>query len=260
VNGASPTPSRTWVAPLRVACAVAGLIVIVLVLVPPMWGAARRDEWAQALQFVVLAFLGPSLLAVGAPWDRLGRGGPVGRWATRRRPERGESRLVGTAFVFIVVSVLWRSAPAVNALLRHGALVALEALTLVVAGLAFQVELVESPPLRACPSRPYRIGATAAVMWSAWVVAYLAGMSHSQWYGGFRHVAGRGISAVADQQISAAIVWFVTAAIFVPIIFWNLMHWLQSEEDPNVELVRLVREEREQRFFGSRGRSGTGQA
>ncbi len=54
------------------------------------------------------------------------------------------------------------------------------------------VEIVESPPFSPGISRPYRIGVAAVVMWSAWVVAYLAGMSHDSWYTAFHHVAGTG--------------------------------------------------------------------
>jgi hypothetical protein len=39
--------------------------------------------------------------------------------------------------------------------------------------------------------------------------------------------------------------------VFVPIVFWNLIHWLQSEEDPNEEIIKLFRQEKEHGFFGS---------
>jgi len=90
-----------------------------------------------------------------------------------------------------------------------------------------------------------------AVMWAAWVVAYLDGMSNTSWYDAFHHVAGHGVSLAADQQFSTGAVWFITAGVFIPIIFWNLVHWLQSEEDPNAELVKLIREDRTRGFFGT---------
>ncbi len=265
VQGTSPS---TWVPTLRVGASVVGAVLVLGEALPPAWGWAQHSEWAQTLQFVIWGFVGPSLLAIGAPGRLLGlshSSGQAGslpaegerrildRWAARQRIDRDQSRLIMSAIALIVVSVLWRTAPAVNALVRHPALMVLEAITLLVCGWLFEVQIVESPPLRPCHSHPYRIGATAAVMWSAWVVAYLAGMSHSQWYGAFTHVAGHGLSAVADQEIAAAIVWGLTAATFIPVVFWNLFRWLGSEEDPNVAMLKLVREEKEQGFFGSRG-------
>ncbi len=47
-----------------------------------------------------------------------------------------------------------------------------------------------------------------------------------------------------DQQLTAGVMWGVAGACFIPLIFWNLLQWLSSEEDPDEELHRLVREER----------------
>jgi cytochrome c oxidase assembly factor CtaG len=149
------------------------------------------------------------------------------------------------------VTLLWRSAPAVNALVHHHWLVIFEAVTLSIPTVFLMVEVIESPPLSPGVSRPYRIGLAAVVMWAAWIVAYLAGMSNDSWYTAFHHVAGKGLSANADQQLSTGFVWFLTAAVFVPIVFWNLVHWLQSEEDPNEDMIKLFRQEREHGFFGS---------
>ena len=38
--------------------------------------------------------------------------------------------------------------------------------------------------------------------------------------------------------------WFVAAAAFMPVIFWNAFRWLQTEEDPDAELLALTRAER----------------
>jgi hypothetical protein len=48
--------------------------------------------------------------------------------------------------------------------------------------------------------------------------------------------------------MSTGIMWFLSAAAFLPVVFWNLIHWLQSEENPDDELNRMVRKERK---FGS---------
>jgi cytochrome c oxidase assembly factor CtaG len=255
----SPEPERArraWVPGLRRWLWALGVLTWVACVVPPVASWARRYEYAQAVQFVGLGFWAPTLITAGAPWRawRLARVGPDGAVAGalggRRRINSG--RAVASAIAFIAASVLWRAAPAVDALSAHPWLVAVEGVTLGALGVAVMADLIESPPLRPGVSRPFRIGVSAAVMWSAWVVAYLEAMSGTPWYRAFQHVAHRAVSAATDQQLAAGAVWFMTAVVFVPVIFWNLIHWLQAEEDPDEELHKLVREERTRGFFGYR--------
>ena len=254
-------PSRTWVPGFRGLLSVLSVVVLVLAIAPPMWGLAHKYEFVQAIQFCLFGFAAPALWAVGAPWlgvrpskDRMTLGNQPAwfrRWNSRRVREKAQARALTAAGATIAATLFWRVAPIVNALIHHPWLIAIEALTLFIPSTLMMVELVESPPLTPGISRPYRIGMAAVAMWTAWVVAYLGGMSHDSWYTSFHHVAGAGISASADQQLSAGFVWFITASVFVPIVFWNLIHWLQSEEDPNEEIIKLFRQEREHGFFGS---------
>jgi hypothetical protein len=52
----------------------------------------------------------------------------------------------------------------------------------------------------------------------------------------------------ADQQLSTGFMWLLSATAFLPVVFWNLVRWLQSEENPDDELVRIMRRER---MFGA---------
>jgi hypothetical protein len=47
---------------------IVAVILITIVLLPPAAGYARQYAFAQALQFVIFAVVGPALLALGAPW------------------------------------------------------------------------------------------------------------------------------------------------------------------------------------------------
>jgi hypothetical protein len=88
-------------------------------------------------------------------------------------------------------------------------------------------------------------------MWTVWVLAYLMAMSQNSWYRNIHHVAGRGLSQSADQQVTAGVMWFITAAAFLPVIFSNLNRWLKSEDDPDEELYQLIRRDRTRGFFGT---------
>ena len=260
-NAEVTKPSKAWVPGFRGLLSVLGIVVVVAAFVPPVWGWSLRYGFVQSLQFCIFAFVAPALLATGAPWCGIHPIHSVAtlesqpawfrRWNSRRVREKAQSRALGAATATIVLTLFWRVAPIVNALVHHPWLVPIEAVSVFVPSLLLMVELVQSPPLLPGISRPYRIGVSAIVMWTAWVLAYMAGMGHDSWYTAFHHTAGHGISASADQQFSSGFVWLLTASVFMPIIFWNLMHWLQSEEDPNEEIIKLFRQEREHGFFGS---------
>ena len=248
--------------------AVVGIVAWLIALTPPLSSWASRYEVAQAIQFAVFAMVVPALLVTGAPWRRIGLssaerlrlgddgtifspGNPrvIDRVALRARRRRGHVHIFTVGIIFLALVVGWRTAPAVNALVRHPWLAVLESVTLVVGGVLVWLSIVESPPVAPSTTRPFRIGVAAVSMWTVWIVAYLDGMSQTSWYEAFHHVAGRGLSLTADQQLSAGSLWLVSAAVFMPVVFWNLIHWLQSEEDPNDELTRLLREERSRGNF-----------
>ena len=133
---------------------------------------------------------------------------------------------------------------AVDALARHRWLVLVEAATLVAVGVGLWLELVESPPLVPRLPRPGRVALAAVSMWTVWILAYLVGLSHASWYPAYPHHAGTGFSLSADQQLTTGMMWFVSACAFIPVVYWNLIRWLQSEEDPDDELHHLMRQER----------------
>ena len=251
------------VAAVRSTSVVLAVLLLALSLLPPLATYARRFEFVEALQFCLLAIVVPALAACGAGWRRLGLatttppaigddgdlvapGGlhPIDRLALGRKRHPDPWRAVVAAGVFLAVVVLWRIPPAVDASARHPWLAVVEAAMLVPTGIALWLELVESPPLSPRLTRPHRVAMAAVVMWVIWVLAYLVGLSHGAWYHGFDHSLATGISVSADQQLTTGVVWMVSGAAFVPVVFWNLIFWLQSEEDPDDELHRLMRQER----------------
>lgn len=224
-------------------------MVLVLAVVPPVLTEARRYELVQALQFALLAFAVPALVVLGAPWRRLGLAAPPGgrprlldrRAAVRRRhPEL--RRALALLLPELAVLVAWRTPGAVDALSRHLWLLVAEAASLAVVGAGFWSELVPSPPSAPRTPRPWRAVQAAAAMWLVWILAYALGFSRVPWFHAYHHAGG--LSFSADQQITTAVLWLSAAATFVPVIFWDLLQWLQQDDDPDVELYRLVRSER----------------
>ena len=251
------------VAALRLTLSLLALVLLVLSVVPPVSTYARRFEFVEAIQFCLIAIVVPVFVACGAPWRRLGLAAgesprvgddgtveapegirPVDRLALARRRHPEPWRSVVAGVVYLAAVVLWRVPGTVEVLGRHPWLLLVEVVTLVPLGLVMWLELVESPPLTPRLTRPHRVAMAAVVMWVIWVLAYLVGLAHGAWYGGFDHTLASGISVSADQQLTSGVMWMLSGAAFVPVVFWNLIFWLQSEEDPDDELYRLVRQER----------------
>ncbi len=223
-----------------------------LALLPPLSTAARRDEFAASLQFSLFAIALPALVALGAPWRLFGlAGGPaagappriVDRIADRRSRHRELPWSLALVGCDLGAAIAWHAPAVVASVTRHGWLVVVEAASLLVFGLGLWLELVGSPPLTPRSGHLRRAVLGAVAMWCFWILAYVAGLSDHGFYRNFHHLAG-GLSEAADQQIASAVLWFVAAAAFVPVIFWNAYRWLQSEEDPDAELLALARAER----------------
>jgi cytochrome c oxidase assembly factor CtaG len=250
--GAAPGRPLERAARLRAGCLWGAVVVAVLALVPPLSSAARTTDYAAALQFSLLAIVVPALVALGAPWRLVGLagGGAPGeapRLVDRIADRRRRHRELPWSLVFIGcglgAAVAWRVPVMVAAVAHHGWVALIEGASLLVFGLGLWLELVASPPLDPRSGHLRRAVLAAFVMWAFWILAYVVGLSAHDIYRNFHHTAG-GLSAAADQQIASALLWFVASAAFVPVIFWNALRWLQTDEDPDTELAALRRAER----------------
>jgi cytochrome c oxidase assembly factor CtaG len=216
----------------------------VAVAVPPLSVLARRYEFVEAFQFAAYAMAVPALFGLGVPRARLGSlrlpGEVRAREAARtyrsdgspgRRPAIGRSALSLGLFMGAVVA--WRTPLAVDAIERHPWLLTAEAVSLVLAGGVLWLELVHPRAPGPLSARPLSATVATLAMWTVWTVAYLVGFSSSSWYTAFPHVAGRWPSLAADQQFSTAVLWLVATVTFLPVVFWDVLAWLRSDEQQN---------------------------
>jgi cytochrome c oxidase assembly factor CtaG len=250
-DGAADERPHALSAPWRGWCLLGAAVVAQACLVPPLSSTARRFEYGEALQLSLLAIVVPVLVALGAPWRhlRLARvGDPAApRLADRVADRRLRHRELPWSLAFIATDlaavVAWHAPRAVAEVAEHGWLIPLEGVTLLIFGLGLWLELVASPPLVPRSGYLRRAVLAALAMWTFWILAYILGLSNHAFYRNFSHVPG-GLSAAADQQIATAVLWFVAAASFVPVIFWDAMMWLRTDADPDAELLALARAER----------------
>ena len=221
--------------------AIAGTALLVAVMLPPLEALARRYLFAESIQFCVLAIVAPALIVLGAPWLRSrfpGRpaarpaGGPARRMAARP----SSARAAGFLGAWVGVCLLWRLPPVLDALGRHPALLAAELVTVLPAGACLWLELVNWWPHQPELTRLRRAVIATLAMWSVWVIAYLLGFAR----GSVVHAydgAGSSLAAVADQEITAGLLWLVAACCFLPVVFASLFGWLKDGADPSEELA-----------------------
>jgi cytochrome c oxidase assembly factor CtaG len=240
---------RRWLAAI-------GLVLVLACLLPPLGVLARRYVFAESIQFSVFAMAGPALIVLGAPWRLLRLSGPAGRLAAAHRANRSFLRAGIYLLAFVGVCLAWRLPPVMDALARQPALIVAEAVTLLAAGAALWLEIVDSPPVAPRLPRPQRAAVAALAMWSIWIVAYVLGFaSHAV----FRaYDATGGLGAVADQEIAVGLVWAVAGCCFVPVVMANMLGWLAGGEDADEEFQRVFRDENERamvRGWGTRPRA-----
>jgi cytochrome c oxidase assembly factor CtaG len=214
--------------------AVAGGVLLVLGVMP-LELLVREYLFAESVQFSAFAIVIPSLLVLGAPW--------VPRRA--RLPFGGAMAVV---VAFAGGCLLWRLPPVLDALAGHPALRVAELGTLLLAGTLLWLQLAGSPSSPATLTRTQRAGLAALAMWSVWVIAYVLGFANHAVIHGYDSAGTLGV--VADQEISAALLWALSGACFIPVIAVTLLGWLRdgvtpgagpAEETPTGRAVPAVR-------------------
>lgn len=237
----------------RDAAGVSAVVATALVLCPPVVTGEARSSALEVVQYSVLGLLVPALIVVAEPARFSKR---LTALAKRLSDARARHVAISRSALFLALEmtlfIAWRVPVVVDAIVAHRGLVALEAVTLIPAGVAFWLELSPSAPLEPrFPAGPYRCILAAVAMWTNWTMAYLAGFS-GKWYPVYRHV-GSNTSIATDQELATGLLWFAAIVVFAPKVFVDLHRWLTDDERPDAELRKLLREERRRERFAAPG-------
>jgi putative membrane protein len=195
----------------RDACFYAGLLVIVAAIDSPVDTYADRLFWVHMVQHVLLTMVAPPLVLLGRPWPRSVRALPV---RARREVARTLHRcraLAAPLVAFVLFNgtlLAWHLAVLFDLTLRNAAVHDLEHALFFVTALLFWTHLVPTsrrPRLGAAQRVAYGVGAILV----SWVLAVVLGFASHPLYGHYAALAHRpgGISALADQQLAAGIMW-----------------------------------------------------
>ena len=241
-NRRTVTPERTRVAQRwRTGCFYAALAVLAVALASPIELLSEQLFWVHMIQHVLLLMVAAPLFVLARPWIRLWRCLPLsGRRSLGRALSQGESaaplralsRAIGNpaaSFVlFSGVLLAWHVPLLFDATLRSSELHALEHTLFFCTALLFWKQVIPSAPLRALLSSPQRVGYLVGAMIVSWVLAVVLALAPHPLYSFYAHEAVRpgGISAMADQQIAAGVMWVPGSITFLIVIFAYVHRWL----------------------------------
>ena len=226
-----------------------GLLVLVLAVVSPVDYWSETYLTAHVVQHLMLAFIAPVLVVLGAPWLPLLRGLPrpvargYGRLLQRIHadvPGGPAWRAVATVvavgarpwtsvMAFNVVMVFWHlpgpfdlaeSSEAVHIWLVHGAFFGL--------GLALWLQVFESRPFRPVLAPPGRLLALVTTNATMVVIAMTLVMFSHDVYPWYAAVVSPEVQS-ADQQVGGGILWVCGEVTFLPAILFTVARWMDDQ-------------------------------
>jgi putative membrane protein len=217
----------------RAAAFYSGIATIMLALDTPIDAFADRLFWVHMTQHVLLLTVAPPLLVLGRAWPRLWRPLPRKAQLIGARAFRVASPLARppVALVLIAVDVgVWHLPALYNATLSNNLFHQLEHLSFVLVGILFWAALLGAPPLRTRVDGLKRTVYFVLALAPSWILAIVLAYARSPLYayGTLRHRPG-GISALADQQLAAGVMWVPGSIAYVVAAAWSFYLWLDSE-------------------------------
>lgn len=225
-------PHRTF-SSAHVAAFVAGAILMTGALTPPVEALADRSFADHMAQHVILTFVAPPLMLLGAPLllvvaapsQRIGR-----RLAAAARHPFFHALLAPLTGWLAMVAVLWgvHFSPIYEIALVHPAVHALEHALFISAAFLFWMPVVQTgyaPQPVAYPARMLYL--FLALPQGAFLGLALYASRHVM----YAHYAAQlGVRALADQQNGGAVMWiaggfFIFAAFMITVAAWARSEW-----------------------------------
>ncbi len=238
----------------------AGLATLALAIMSPL------DYWSGSYFFVhmidhlLLAFLAPILIVLGAPWVPLEFCLPVrarralGRFlflapsaAGLRALGRGlRSPLFAVGF-FNVVMVFWHVPRAYDYSETHQLVhVWLMHTSFVVAGVLFWLQIIPSHPMRPARGPVWQAGAILVTNVVMTIMAMsMSILTSSSWYTVYAHVSGVTMTPFTDQQIGAAILWVCGDFWALPMLFVVIRRAIETDGSVSDLVDRVFRSRHE---------------
>ena len=233
-----------------------GLAVLSLAVASPIDYWAKSYFYMHMIEHVLIMFIAPALVVIGAPWiplvfavpvaarRRLLRALCLGGWA---RPLRAAARVAlapWTGFVVLNVAMIAWQVPAlldagqrnqaVHVWLMHG--------SLLIAGTLFWSQILGSPPLAPRLSPAGQMASLLATNMIMFVLAMsMSIFTHGAWYSVYGHHPGVGLSPFADQQVGAGLLWISGDFWAAPALRWVIRREVSEHGSLSALIDRWLR-------------------
>jgi putative membrane protein len=242
--GASRTvtpPRAAHVQRLRDAAFYGAVAVLVLALASPIDAYSDKLFWVHMVQHVLLMLVAAPLFVLARPWVRLWRALPLGlrrplarglvqgqATAPLRTASRAAGSPVGALALFTVVLLGWHVPVLFEATLESEGIHVLEHMLFLAVAVLFFKHLIPSPPLHSPLGDGGRALFAVAGMTVSWALAVALAVAPSAIYPHYAHLASRpgGISALADQQLAAGVMWVPGSITFLVLVLIHIHRWL----------------------------------
>ena len=182
---------------------IAGVVVAVAALVPPLHGYAAALFSAHMVQHLILVLVAAPLLALGAP--RVPRIGPL-----------------AVALLHAGAIWAWHLPTAYDAALASDLLHGIEHLSFLATGWLFWAFILR----RTDVSQLQRVGVVFATALQSSALGALLAFASRPLYSGHLGTTGRwGLTALEDQQLAGAIMWVPPGVVYLAVMLVLLYRW-----------------------------------
>jgi len=233
----------------------AGLLTMLIALSPPVNALTDELFWVQMIQRLLVLTAAAPLIALARPWISLWRAlparvrRPAARFVTRspsgapiRTLFRALARPPGAWLAFSINLVFWHLPGPNDLTLRNGYVHVLADGALLLFGLAFWNQVSGSSRATSPPAYSRRIGYVASAMLTNVGLAIFLAFAQHPLYAPYADLAHRpgGITALADQQIGAGVMWAAGDLPFAIALALLVQHWLMAHEATTPRLDQLI--------------------
>ena len=214
----------------RAAAFYGGIATIVLALDTPIDAYADRLFWVHMVQHVLLLTVAPPLLVLGRAWPRLWQPLPVPVRRAAARVFVVGAPLAHPAVALVLMSATvgaWHVPALYDATLRSELVHQLEHLSFVVTAILFWAPVLGAPPLRTRLDGARRCLYLVLAMVPGWILAIVLAFARTPLYS-YADLGRRpgGISALADQQLAAGVMWVPGSIVYTIAACLALYTWL----------------------------------
>ena len=232
----------------------AALVTIVAALDSPIDELAARLFWIHMVQHVLLTMVAAPLLVLAAPWTPIWRGMSLSLrrglataylGSPARRAWRADGlRIAAPAAAWVLFNAdlcVWHVPALYGLTLRDQTVHDLEHVSFLVLGIVFWAQVIDSPPLRPRLDLPRRVAYVTLAATVAWLLSVAIAFAGSPLYAAYAAQPSRpgGVSALADQQLAAGIMWGPGSIPYALFVFVALYRWLAPGGDNEARPSRL---------------------